>query len=198
MKPSPQNEISHLLRAWYSGDQDAFDKLVPLVYDELHRLAHYFMVRERAGHTLQTTALVNEAYIRLLNANKIEWQDRTHFFAVSARLMRRILVDFARSQNYAKRGGNAKKVPLDEALTSLPDMDVVKLDDALNTLSKFDPMKAQIVEMKFFAGLDIDETAEVLNISRDKVKREWKIAKVWLLCELKAGEEQWGPTAGRT
>jgi RNA polymerase sigma-70 factor, ECF subfamily len=198
MKLFPSQEISFLLRAWYGGDQTAFDRLVPLVYDELHRLAHLFMAREHAGHTLQTTALVNEAYLRLIDANRIEWQDRGHFFAVSAGLMRRILVDFARSQGTAKRGANVKTVPLDEARTpSLSDTDVVKLDDALNSLSKFDPMKAQIVELKFFGGLDINETAEVLNVSRDKVKREWKVAKVWLLCELKAGEAQWSLNAAR-
>jgi RNA polymerase sigma-70 factor, ECF subfamily len=192
MRPSPSNEISLLLRAWYGGDQNAFDKLVPIVYDELHRLAHCFMARERAGHTLQTTALVNEAYLRLIDANRIEWQDRGHFFAVSAGLMRRILVDFARSQNYAKRGGNVKKVPLDEArVPSSPDTDIVKIDDALNALFKFDPIKAQIVELKFFGGLDINETAETLNISRDKVKREWKVAKVWILSELKALDGKW-------
>jgi RNA polymerase sigma-70 factor, ECF subfamily len=183
------HEISFLLQAWHEGDQTAFDKLAPLVYDELHRLAHHFMARERAGHTLQTTALVNEAYIRLINAREINWRDRAHFFAISSKLMRRILVDFARSRGYEKRGGNAKQVSLDEGLvvSSTPDADVVKIDDALNALAQFDLRKARVVELKFFGGLDLDETAEALNISRDTVKREWQFAKVWLLCELKTG-----------
>ncbi len=189
MRLSSPHEISILLQAWYSGDQAAFDKLVPLVYDELHRLAHCFMARERAGHTLQTTALVNEAYLRLIDAKRIEWRDHAHFFAISANLMRRILVDFARSQGYIKRGGNIRKVSLDEARAAsfAPCADVVKLDDALTALAQFDPGKAKIVELKFFGGLDLDEMAKILNISRDRVKREWKVAKVWLFCELNAG-----------
>jgi len=184
--PSTQ-EISSLLRAWRSGDQSAFEKLVPLVHDELHRLAHLYMTRERAGHTLQTTALVNEAYLRLIDTNQVEWRDRAHFFAISANLMRRILIDFARSCGYQKRGGNVKKVSFDEDLLAspAPDPDLVKLDDALNDLARFDSRKAKVVELKFFGGMDLDETAEVLKVSRETVKRDWRLAKVWLLRELK-------------
>jgi RNA polymerase sigma-70 factor (ECF subfamily) len=184
--PSTQ-EITSLLRAWRGGDQSAFDKLVPLVHDELHRLAHIYMTRERAGHTLQTTALVNEAYLRLIDANQVEWRDRAHFFAISANLMRRILIDFARSCGYQKRGGDVKKVLFSEGLlaSDTRDPDLAKLDDALNDLARFDSRKAKVVELKFFGGFDLDETAEVLKVSRETVKRDWRMAKVWLLRELK-------------
>ena len=184
--PSMQ-EITSLLRAWRGGDQSAFEKLVPLVHDELHRLAHIYMTRERAGHTLQTTALVNEAYLRLIDTNQVEWRDRAHFFAISANLMRRILIDFARSYGYQKRGGDVNKVSFSEDLlaSDTPDPDLVKLDDALNDLARFDSRKEKVVELKFFGGLDLDETAEVLKVSRETVKRDWRMAKVWLLRELK-------------
>lgn len=184
--PSTQ-EISSLLRAWRGGDESAFEKLVPLVHDELHRLAHIYMTRERAGHTLQTTALVNEAYLRLIDTNQVEWRDRAHFFAISANVMRRILIDFARSCGYQKRGGNVKKVSLDENLlaSATPDPDLAKLDDALNELARFDSRKAKVVESKFFGGMGLDEIAEVLKVSRETVKRDWRLAKVWLLRELK-------------
>ncbi len=187
MEASSPHELSLLLRAWRGGDQAAFDKLVPLVHDELHRLAHCYMARERAGHTLQTTALVNEAYLRLIDARTVEWRDRAHFFAISANLMRRILVDFARSRGYRKRGGNVKKISLDEGLyiSPAPDPDLVKLDDALNALAQLDPRKARVVELRFFGGLDSDETAAVLDVSRDTVKRDWRMAKAWLLSELR-------------
>ena len=188
MRGSPPQELSSLLRAWSNGDESALNELMPLVYDELHRLAHRYMARERAGHnTLQTTALVNEAYLRLIDADQVEWQDREHFFAIAAKLMRRILVDFARSRGYQKRGGNARKVTLDEALVVSPEPDqgLVKLDDALNALAEFDPRKARVVELRYFGGLTVEETARVLKIAVITVIRDWNMAKLWLLNELK-------------
>jgi len=159
---SPQ-EISALLRAWSAGDEAALDRLIPLVHEELHRLAHAYMRREREAQTLQTAALVNEAYLRLVGANAVQWQERTHFFGIAAKLMRRILVDFARSRGYQKRGGNLKKVPLDEALqiSSEPDVDLVRLDDALNALAEFDPRKARVVELRYFGGLSVEGFREL-------------------------------------
>jgi RNA polymerase sigma factor (TIGR02999 family) len=186
---SASSEISLLLEAWSRGDPSAFERLVPLVYGELHRLAHRYMAREHAGRTLQTTALVNEAYLRLVDANQIQWQNRAHFFAISAQLMRRILVDFARSRGYQKRGGNLHKVSFDEAMTVTPetDPDLIELDDALSTLAAIDSRKAKVVELRFFGGLSVDETAEVLKVSPDTVMRDWRLAKVWLVRELKHG-----------
>jgi RNA polymerase sigma factor (TIGR02999 family) len=186
VRPSLQ-ELSMLLRAWRHGDESALEKLMPLVYDELHRLAHRYMARERAGHTLQTTALVNEAYLRLKDAGQVEWKDRAHFFAIAANVMRRILVDFARNRGYRKRGGHAKKVLLDEALEvcSEPDEDLVNLDDALKALAEFDSRKAKVVELRFFGGLSVEETAEVMKIAPITVMRDWNVAKLWLLRELK-------------
>jgi RNA polymerase sigma factor (TIGR02999 family) len=186
---SASSEISLLLEAWSRGDQSAFERLVPLVYGELHRLAHRYMAREHAGRTLQTTALVNEAYLRLVDANQIQWQNRAHFFAISAQLMRRILVDFARSRGYQKRGGNLRKVSFDEAMPVAPetDPDLIELDDALSALAAIDPRKAKVVELRFFGGLSVDETAEVLKVSPDTVMRDWRLAKVWLARELKHG-----------
>ena len=168
------------------GDRAALEKLIPLVYDELHRLAHIYMVRERPGHTLQTSALVNEAYLRLIDANQVAWKDRTHFFAVSANVMRRILVQFARSRGSRKRGGNAVKVDFDEAFVPSPGRDaiLIALDDALNALANIDPREAKVVELRFFGGLTVEESAEVLNISRDTVLRDWKMARLWLLREM--------------
>ena len=179
-------ELSSLLRAWNSGDESALDKLMPLVYDELHRLAHWHMARERVGHTLQTTALINEAYLRLIDTDQIQWQDRAHFFAIAAKMMRRILVDLARSRGYQKRGGKARKVTLDEALLASPepDAELLRLDDALNALSEFDPRKARVVELRYFGGLSVEETAEVLQVSAITVIRDWNMAKLWLLEEL--------------
>jgi len=187
---SSAEEISSLLHAWRDGDRTALDTLMPLVYDELHRLAHSYMKQERGNHTLQTTALVNEAYLRLIGADRVEWKDRMHFFAISANLMRRILVDFARSRGYRKRGGNVKKVSLDSRLLtpSQTDPDLVKLDDALNTLAELDPRKARVVELRFFGGLSARETADVLEVSLNTVKKDWGLAKTWLLCELSSGE----------
>jgi len=159
---------------------------MPLVYDELHRMARRYMVREQAAHTLQATALVNEAYLRMVDLRKVQWQNRAHFFAVSAQLMRRILVDFARSRNYQKRGGGRRRVTLDEALEVSPeqDADLVLLDDALNALAAIDDRKRRVVELRFFGGLTVEETAHVLEVSPDTVMRDWKMAKVWLLREM--------------
>jgi RNA polymerase sigma factor (TIGR02999 family) len=179
--------ITRLLVDWRGGDQAALEQLIPLVHDELRRLARRHMAHERVGHTLQATALVNEAFVRLIDVRQVKWQDRAHFFAMSSRLMRRILVDFARSKGYQKRGGGAQKVSFDEALvvTNEPGHDLVGLDDALNALAVFDARKAQVVEMRFFGGLSVEETAEALNVSVDTVMRDWKLAKAWLLRELK-------------
>ncbi|HSB27657.1 MAG TPA: sigma-70 family RNA polymerase sigma factor [Pyrinomonadaceae bacterium] len=183
--PSP-NEITRLLAAWTDGDQSALEQLVPLVQSELHRLAHRYMGRERPDHTLQTSALVNEAYIRLIDWKNVHWQNRAHFFAVSAQLMRRILVDFARERLYLKRGGGALQVSLSEAaaLPSEKAADLVALDEALLSLSEMDPRKGKVVEMRFFGGLSVKEVAEVLKVSEETVLRDWRLAKVWLLREL--------------
>jgi RNA polymerase sigma factor (TIGR02999 family) len=175
-----------LLLAWNRGEPDAFDALVPLVYDELRRQATRYMKRERLEHTLQATALVNEAYLRLIDVQKVQWQNRAHFFAMAARLMRRILVDAARARGYQKRGGGAAMLSLDEALIvpTEPGEDFVALDAALVALAAVDARKSQVVEMRFFGGLTLDETAEALHVSRDTVKRDWKIARLWLLREL--------------
>jgi RNA polymerase sigma factor (TIGR02999 family) len=188
VRRSPPQELSSLLRAWSSGDESALDKLMPLVYEELHRLAHRYMARERAGHnTLQTTALVNEAYLRLIDADQVRWQDRAHFFAIAAKLMRRILVDFARTRGYQKRGGKAHKVTLDEGLivSPEPDRNLIKLDDALIALAEFDPRKVRVVELRYFGGLSVEETAEVMKLAPITVIRDWNMAKLWLLKELK-------------
>jgi RNA polymerase sigma factor (TIGR02999 family) len=178
-------EITRLLVAWGEGDARAFERLAPLVYDELRRIARRHMAGEGAGHTLQATALVNEAYMRLIDINKVHWQNRAHFFAMSARIMRRILVDFARSKLYQKRGAGAEKVSLDEALTVAdPGPGLVALDDALRALGDVDPRKSQVVEMRYFGGLTVDETAEALKVSAETVMRDWKFAKAWLLNEL--------------
>jgi len=184
-KHSPEH-ITQLLIAWGDGDQSALEELAPIVHAELRRLAHHYMSRERPGHTLQTSALVNEAFIRLIDWKNVRWQNRAHFFAVSAQLMRRILVDFARNKNYLKRGGGTRLVALDEAesLAAEPDTDLVALDEALITLSEMDQRKGQIVEMRFFGGLSIKEVAEVLHVSEETVMRDWRLAKVWLLREL--------------
>ena len=182
------NDLSKLLRAWSSGDQSALNGLTPLVYDELRRLAHRYMERERPGHTLQTTALVNEAYMRLVDYKRMQWQDRAHFFAVSAQVMRRILVDHARSLNI-KRGRGVQHLTLDEVAVVAADRtsDLVALDEALNELARLDPRKVQIIEMRFFGGLSAEETAEVLKVSPATVRRDWSIAKFWLYRELGGG-----------
>ena len=177
---------TELLIAWGRGETHAFDQLVPLVHDELRRLARQYMARERPGHTLQATALVNEAYMRLINLKQIRWQDRAHFFAMAARVMRRILVDFARARRNDKRGGHSPRVSLDEGLlvSSEPSLDLVVLDDALQALAAVHPRQSQVVELRFFGGLSLQETAESLHMSVDTVKRDWRFAKLWLMKEL--------------
>lgn len=186
MQTKSPKEITRLLVAWGDGDQSALEELAPLVQAELHRLAHHYMGRERPGHILQTSALVNEAYIRLIDWKNVRWQNRAHFFAVSAQLMRRILVDFGRNREYLKRGGGALQVSLGEAaaFTGKRGTDLVALDEALTALAEVDPRKSQVVEMRFFGGLSIEEVAEVLKVSKETVMRDWRLAKVWLLREL--------------
>src|ERR1035438_3213913 len=181
-------EISTLLRAWSDGDQSALDRLTPIVYEELRHLARRYMKRERPGHSLQTSALVNEAYMRLVDYKRMQWQNRAHFFAVSSQLMRRILVERARRHNL-KRGGGVQHVSLEEAAVMGGDQatDLVALDDALNALARLDARKAQVVEMRFFGGLSVEETAEVLKVSPVTVMRDWSTAKVWLYRELTGG-----------
>jgi RNA polymerase sigma factor (TIGR02999 family) len=188
--PEPRDSPTALLLAWTGGDPDAFDALLPVIYDELRRLAGRYMRGERVGHTLQATALVNEAYLRLIEVKQVRWQNRAHFFAMAARAMRRILVDAARAHGYQKRGGGAPVLSLDEALVVSPEPgeDLVALDEALTALAAIDPRKSQVVEMRFFGGLSLDETAEALHVSRDTVKRDWKMAKLWLLRELRGGD----------
>ena len=178
-------DITGLLVAWGDGDQSALEELAPLVHSELHRLAHHYMSRERPGHTLQTSALVNEAYIRLIDWKNVRWQNRAHFFAVSAQLMRRILVDFARDRQALKRGRFARVSLTDAAAFTVDrDADLVALDEALIALAEIDPRKGQVVEMRFFGGLSVEEVAEVLKVSKETVMRDWRLAKVWLLREL--------------
>jgi len=183
--PSSQH-VTDLLLAWGGGDQSALARLMPAVHDELRRLARRQMRGERQGHTLQTTALVNEAYLRLIDLTRVRWQDRAHFFAMSARLMRRILVDYARSRQYQKRGGGVSNVLLDEGIMASPERGahLVALDDALEALAIVDDRKSQVVEMRFFGGLSVEETAEALHVSAETVMRDWRLAKVWLLREM--------------
>jgi RNA polymerase sigma factor (TIGR02999 family) len=187
--PSPNGSRAHvteLLIAWGSGDRAALDELVPVIHEELRRLARQQMRGERDNHTLQTTALVNEAFLRLVDLRRIQWQDRAHFLALSARLMRRILVDHARSRSYQKRGGGAANVTLDETIVASPErgIDLVALDDALEDLARVDARKSQVVELRFFGGLSVEETAEALKVSPETVTRDWRLAKVWLLREI--------------
>jgi RNA polymerase sigma-70 factor, ECF subfamily len=195
--PSPQ-AITQLLLAWQSGDRQALDALVPVVHEQLRRLAHRSMKRERAGHLLQTTALVNEAYLNLVDARKVMWRDRAHFFAICAKLMREILVHYARGRDAQKRGGGFRQVSLDESAlhAPAPDADLLDLDEALTALDSFDARKARVVELRFFGGLTLDETAEVLKVSADTVARDWDFAKTWLYREMtrspKAGARSTG------
>ena len=186
--PPLGGQVTEFLRAWSDGDRAALDHLTPIVYDELHRLAQRYMKGERPGHSLQTTALVNEAYMRLVDYKSMKWQNRAHFFAVSAQLMRRILVDHARRHNL-KRGGDILHVSLDETamVGSERAADLVALDDAMNRLAKLDPRKVQVVEMRFFGGLSVEETAEILKVSAVTVMRDWSTAKAWLYRELAGG-----------
>lgn len=184
------NDVTLLLRAWGGGDAQALDRLAPLVYRELHRIARNYMARERIDHTLQTTALVNEAYVRLVDARQVTWHDRAHFFAVCARAMRRILVDHARSRGYQKRGGREVRIEFDEAcgVALSADSNLLGLDEALDRLSNLDPRKASVIEMRFFGGLSLEETAEALKISPETVMRDWKLARAWLYRELSADQ----------
>lgn len=179
---SAPRDITRLLLAWNNGDEAALEELTPLVYAELHRLARRYMGRERSGHTLQTSALVNEAYLRLIDWKNVQWQNRAHFFAVSAQLMRRILVDFARANAYAKRGGGALHLDLEEVAVVSPDRgtDIVALDEALTSLAALSPRQSQVVELRFFGGLSLEETAEVLKVSIGTVRRDWSLARAWL------------------
>jgi RNA polymerase sigma-70 factor (ECF subfamily) len=186
MPAPPAHDVTQLLVAWCEGDRAAVDRLVPLVYSELRRMAHRRMRDERPDHVLQTTALINEAYLRLVDITRVRWQNRAHFFAISARVMRRILVDAARERGARKRGGQISHVIFDEALMPAPerDTDLVALDAALEELAEVDPRKSQVVELRYFGGLSVDETAEVLSVSVETVARDWRLAKLWLLREL--------------
>jgi RNA polymerase sigma factor (TIGR02999 family) len=181
-----RSNATALLQAWGRGDQDALERLVPLVQRELRKLARRHMDRERPGHTLQTTALVNEVFVRLIEGKQVEWRNCAHFLAVAARLMRRILVDFARARRFQKRGGGAPVVPLDQALIISPERgrEIVALDDALKVLAEIDCRKSQVVELRYFGGLSVEETAEALQVSTDTVMRDWRLARGWLLREL--------------
>jgi RNA polymerase sigma factor (TIGR02999 family) len=185
MSASSQN-ITRLLLDWRNGDKTALDRLMPLVYEELRRMANYYMRNERRGHTLQTSALVNEAYLRLVDHENIKWQNRAHFFGVAAQAMRRILVDHARSRSYQKRGGGAQQVSLDEAMTLVGDRaaELIALDEALLELAKMDERKSRVVELRYFGGLSLEETAEALGVSIPTVTRDWNTAKAWLMREM--------------
>ena len=191
------DDVSKLLRAWSDGDQSALEDLAPIVYAELRRLAHHYMKGERTGHSLQTTALVNEAYMRLVDYKRMQWQNRAHFFAVSGQLMRRILVENARRHNL-KRGGGVQHISLDEAAVvgGDRDTDLVALDDAMNALARLDPRKVEVVEMRFFGGLSVDETAEVLKVSPVTVRRDWRAAKIWLVSRTDGRGRRWTRIAG--
>jgi RNA polymerase sigma-70 factor (ECF subfamily) len=186
MMQGASQDITELLLAWNGGDEQALDRLMPLVHDELHRLAHRYMGGQPADHPLQTTALVNEAYLRLVDSSRVRWQNRAHFFAVSAQLMRRILVDVARARQRVKRGGDAVQVTFDEAVATShePNAALIALDDALKALAAVDERKSKVVELRFFGGLSVEETAAVLKVSSITVMRDWAMAKVWLLREL--------------
>jgi RNA polymerase sigma factor (TIGR02999 family) len=190
MSSESSRDVTQLLREWSAGDPRALEKLTPLVYEELHRRARHYVAQERPGHTIQTTALINEVYLRLVDFKGVTWQDRAHFLAVCARMMRRILTDFARARHFQKRGGSAQQVTFDEQMhvSSEPPADLIALDDALNGLAGVDQRKSQVVELRFFGGLSVQETAEVLKVSEETVKRDWRLAKLWLLREM-SGEQ---------
>jgi RNA polymerase sigma factor (TIGR02999 family) len=185
MEESVRNslQITQMLKKWSEGNQEVLDKLMPLVYDELRRQAARYLRRERANHTLQTTALIHEAYLKLIDQNQVEWQNRTHFYAIAAQAMRRILVDYARERNREKRGGAAENLPLEEAafvVSEGKNVDLVALDEALTRLAEFDERQARVVELRYFSGLSIDETADILGVSNVTVRRDWNMAKAWL------------------
>ena len=189
MDQASREEVTGLLQAWSGGDQAALEKLMPLVYAELHRLAKRYMGHEHAGHSLQTSALVNEAYLRLVDAHGVHWQNRTHFFAVSAQIMRRILVDFARARQNLKRGGGALQVTLDEDLVVSPEsgLDLLALDEALEKLASLNPRQSKVVELRYFGGLKEEELAEALNVSPRTIRHDWSVARAWLYRELRHG-----------
>ena len=184
--PASTGDITRLLEAWGAGDDQALQRLTPLVYAELHRLAHHYMAAEQSGQLLQTTALVHEVYLRLIDVENVDWQNRAHFYGLCARLMRRILIDFARSRNYQKRGGRIPHVELEEAatVTAVVGSEVLAVDDALKQLAALDARKSEVVELRFFGGLTVEETAAALHVSSETVMRDWKMAKAWLLREL--------------
>jgi RNA polymerase sigma-70 factor, ECF subfamily len=186
MSQAQATETTQLLRAWAGGDQDALEQLTPRIYKELRRIAGHLMRNERPGHTIQATALVHEAYLRLIDVTNVDWQHRAHFFAVSAQIMRRILLDQARRRTAGKRGGKAARVNLDEipAVGDGRARELIALDDALSALAQVDPRKAQVIELRFYGGLSVEETAEVLKVSTDTVLRDWRLARAWLLAEL--------------
>jgi RNA polymerase sigma-70 factor (ECF subfamily) len=186
MPAASPGHVTELLRAWSDGDKHALDELLPLVEAELRRLARAYMARERRGHTLQATALVNEAFLRLAGARRLRWEDRAHFLGIAARLMRQVLVDHARSHGYQKRGAGAQRVTLDAALLASPEpaLDILALDRALDRFAAVDARKCRVVELRFFGGLSVEETADVLHLSNDTIKRDWRLAKLWLLREL--------------
>ncbi len=196
MHPQEGHDVTGLLQAWRGGDQRALDGLIPLLDRELHRIAKHYMAAQPPGHTLQTTALVNEAYLRLIDAKRASWHDRSHFLAACSQIMRRILVDHARGRQAAKRGGGAPLASLEEAWVASPepDTDVVAVDEALDALAKVDPRKARVVELRFFGGLSVEETAAVLEISEESVMRDWRLARAWLAREL-SQEKPHGPGA---
>jgi RNA polymerase sigma factor (TIGR02999 family) len=191
---APPPRVTALLQAWSGGDSAALDRLIPIVHDELYRIAHRCMAAEKPGHTLQPTALVNEAYLRLIETRRMNWQNRGHFLAMAARIMRRILVDFARSKQYQKRGGGAVRVTLvdDVAVSTEPGRDLVALDEAIDALARVDERKSRVIEMRFFGGLSVKETAEALQVSPETVIRDWRLAKAWLLRQLR-GDTAPGP-----
>jgi RNA polymerase sigma-70 factor, ECF subfamily len=192
-QPVSGHEVTRLLQAWRSGDERAFEQLMPLVYGELHRLARRYMAAEQTGHPLQTTALVHEVYLRLIDANTVNWQDRAHFLAICARLMRRVLIDFARSRNFQKRGPGFAHIQLEEAATVSAAMgsELLAVDEALKRLATIDARKNEVVELKFFGGFTVEEIAAILRVSPETVLRDWKLAKAWLLREL-SGEDSHG------
>lgn len=194
MGSASEHEISQLLRSWGNGDASALDALVPLVYDELHRLAHHHMRREACGHLLQTTAIIHEAFLRLTRSKAANWEDRTHFYGICAKLMRQILVDFARSEQAQKRRGDVVRLDLGDTpdLSAERDINLLALDEALMSLTRLDERKGRIVELRFFGGLTVDETAEVLRVSSDTVTRDWRMARAWLLKEMSSRKQQAG------
>jgi RNA polymerase sigma factor (TIGR02999 family) len=196
-KTDKRATVTQLLRAWSAGDPEALESLTPLVYTELRRMARRYMNQERSGHTLQATALVHEAFLRLADVKAVEWRDRAHFLAIAAQTMRRILVDFARSRNFQKRGAGVRPAPIEEALlvSSQKDQEITRLDDALQALAQLDPRKAKVVELRFFGGLEGKEIAEVLGVSTETISRDWKLAKAWLKREMGEAGEPGGSTS---